>query len=162
MSHTMNMPDINGVKSRHRVKNPDGIDLVIRAIDKDKTGRYGAGDYGRYVSDHGIPEKPEPVMNKRKPVTVKRICPQCGYEFEVDAGCKRTFCSRSCASAHSVKLRKNVTEKATCVWCGAEFMRSKSYGRNFCSDLCYRNYVCAKQREKRAIKGTSTEFYSEG
>lgn len=101
-------------------------------------------------------------------IEFKQICPRCGKEFsvfitqnELNKGCFRKFCSRSCANAriHSestkAKIAKSVTgyynthefpkgfnvgyKTYTCKCCGKEFtMKDKrdTTGRKYCSTKC--------------------------
>jgi len=79
---------------------------------------------------------------KLEPTKVKKVCAECGDEFEVypyrdDA----EYCSRECAYGNrDMPSTKRVTVE--CDWCGESFETYKSLaerrsGRNYCDYSCY-------------------------
>lgn len=87
---------------KKKIRNPDSIDLVIRACMADP--KYSDCDYGRYVADHGL----ESVDVKDKNAYVApKICECCGKTFR-NPDSRVRFCSVSCGSRQTWKKRKGI------------------------------------------------------
>ncbi|MDA7979551.1 MAG: hypothetical protein MPJ50_12365 [Pirellulales bacterium] len=89
---------------------------------------------------------------KRKPV--KKICAECGTEFETNHP-RKTFCSVACRDKNQLRrLQKESAEKRkatikTCPQCEERFTPEKSLAQKYCSEECTRLATNEAKREKR-------------
>lgn len=70
---------------------------------------------------------------------MKRICEECGQEFEPKAACQK-YCCQKCRDINYAKLRQQ-EKTLICEWCEREFKSLRK--KRFCSTQC-RNSSNAK------------------
>ena len=83
----------------------------------------------------------------------KKICAECGKEFEAAKGHERQqkYCSRACHTKSNNAKRYNSERPTTCLECGDRLEQEEGLGRPqlFCCDACRVKYNARKIREER-------------
>ena len=75
-------------------------------------------------------------------IKMKKICPQCGKEFETNNK-KKKYCCDRCRINHRKDVKQKIKKKkCVCLNCGKEIVVQNNYKKlpSFCSKKCYDEY----------------------